>query len=881
MWHGGRIWFISDQGGTVNLWSMGPDGADRRRHTDHASWDARWPAMGPDGRVVYALAGGIQLFDPAAGTSAAVAVSLPSERARLRERVGHPERTMTGASLAPGGDRVAVETRGEIFSVPTGAGVVLPIATGSASREHSVSYSPDGARVVYVTDRSGEEAIVTKDAWGRGEEAIVSGPVERGWHHPPRWSPRGTWLAWSDDLHQLWVQEVAGPPKPRLIDTDPQSAITDYTFSPDDRWIAYTLRDSNDFGSVWVAEVATGERHRVTGEFTDDHSPAWDPDGRWLWFLGERTINPVLCARDAQYILERTTKPDLVLLRREASDPWAWDAGLPPTEPARGSKVKKRRGAEATEPVVRIDFDDLEARVLEARVEAGRYHSPAATSRGLFYVSSPVEGMVVEDRWRRRGPRDDLLFFDVEERAAVTFVRGVGDWQLAPGGDDVLVDRGRGRVFVVGAASPSDGPALDDGRVELSGILLDVDPRAESSQMFGEVWRRARDAVWDAGMSGVDWPAIRDQYGALLPRVSTRDDLEDLLGEMMGELATSHASTWGGDRARGVDEVDAGLLGADLVREGTAYRVERVLRGAPVDGIRSQLDRPGARVAEGEYIVQLNGRPFPPDQPLEAVLRGLADRRVVLTVNDRPRLEGAREVVVSLLGYDLTLRYIDWVRRNREHVARATGGQIGYVHIPDMGAEGLVAFERWFAPQAHLDGLVVDARWNGGGFVSQLIAERLRRRLGSVHRERGGRLATWPSRVLAGPFVVLTNQFALSDGDIFPGSVQGEGLAPVIGTRSVGAVVGAEGWRLVDGGVVTIPFSAFYGLGRGDGWTVENRGVEPDIEVQNLPQDVARGVDAQLDRAIEEVLRLATENPRWRPELEPPPDKSRGAFEGE
>jgi tricorn protease len=431
-------------------------------------------------------------------------------------------------------------------------------------------------------------------------------------------------------------------------------------------------------------------------------------------------------------------------------------------------------------------------------------------------------------------------------------------------------------------AEEPPGDALEKGKVSLADVVIELDPREEWRQIYYEGWRHMRDFHWDPGMSGLDWKAVRDRYAALLPRLGSREDLRDLMGEVIGELATSHTYVWGGDPGVEVPQVGTGLLGADVAREDGAWRVARIFRGDPADCERSPLSEPEAAVREGEYLLAVNNRPFPSDRPFEAAFEGLAGREVLLTVGDRPRGSSrsgrTRQVVVTTLEGDRGLRYADWVRRNREYVSERTGGRIGYLHIPDMQEAGMIEFDTWFYTQLDREGMVVDARWNGGGFVSQLIVERLRRKIVSFDRSRAGGVWPYPYRTLNGPFVVLTNQFAGSDGDIFPMAVQLEGLAPVIGKRSWGGVIGIRADKpMTDGGILTQPEFAWWDPKQG--WALENRGVVPDIEIEDLPQDLARGVDAQLDRAIEEVLRLHAERPPLRPAFGPEPDKSREAFE--
>ncbi|MBD3161117.1 MAG: hypothetical protein GF346_02985 [Candidatus Eisenbacteria bacterium] len=888
MWHAGRIYFLSDQGGTANLWSMEPDGSNRTRHTAFDEWDAREPANGPDGRIVFTLAGAIHLFDPAVGTERVVPIDLPSEQTLARRRYADPGETLTEFALSPDGERVLVVSRGEIFSIPVEDGVTLPVTHGNGARESRVGFDPEGERVVYVTDESGEQEIVTADAWGRGDVKTVKGADRSGWHHPPVWSPDGERIAYADMTHRLYVVDADGG-TPREVDRDEHSEIRWYSWSPDGRWLAYSMNNEVVYSTIYIYDTENDVRRAITDWSTDDFDPVWDPDGRYLYFLGNRTIDPLIGAFDFETISVQPTRPYMVLLREDVENPFRDVEGLPPEEEEDDGEDDGEDGEEQAdddeedeesdekpEPV-EIDFDGIEDRVVEIPVDPGTYRGLSATAGHLFYLSLPLDGLAGDEIFADPEPTATLMRFDFEEKEATPFLRRVSGYELQPKAEKILAMKSRGALYVFGTGSPP-GDDLSDARVSLDGIVLELDPREEWRQMYHEGWRFMRDFYWDEGMHGLDWEAIRDQYATLLPRIATRWDLRDVMAEMIGELSTSHTYIWGGDAGREVPRRATGLLGAAVAREGDFFRIDRIYRGAPADRIRSPLLEPGVGVAEGDYILAVNQRPFPPDLPFEAAFENLAGKRVVLTVNDAPRREGSRLVVVEPIRSERGLLYADWVRRNREHVAEKTDGKIGYLHIPDMGGRGLIEFNTWFYPQLDKEGMVVDCRWNGGGFVSQLLLARLQRHILSWDRVRWGGVYSYPYRVLNGPFVVLTNEYAGSDGDIFPAAVQLTGLAPVIGQRSWGGVVGIRGFRqLVDGGAITQPESAWWDRERG--WGLEGRGVEPDIEVTNLPQELARGVDAQLERGIEEVLRLHEENPPEEPEFGPAPDRSRDAYE--
>ncbi len=893
MWFKGRIYFLSDQGGTMNIWSMLPDGSDRLRHTALGPWDAGSPSIDSSGRIVFTLAGDIHLFDPANGSERAIVIDLPSERTLTRTRYPDPARYITSYALAPQGDRLAVVARGEIFSVPVDEGITLPITRGSGSREDRVAFDPKGKRVVYVTDASGEEAIVTADAWGRGETRTVTPSDEGGWHFPPAFSSDGKWIAYGDQTHTLYVISADGG-QPRRVDHSDQAEIREYAWSPDGRWLAYVKRNSIDFGSVFIYDTQEGSLHQVSGWTTDDRTPAWDPEGRFLYFLSDRTMNPMLDVVDFETIVIEPTRLYLLLLRPDVENPFLAREGAPPKageedqeaagdDDKQGDADKKDKSESAAPKPVEIAFEGLADRIVELPVEAGRYYGLAATKGKLFYLSWPAEGLA--PGWDpgddEPQPKGTLMAFDLKDKEAKPFLKGVSGFDLALDGEKIAVMKGPGELYVLDAGS-APGDDLSDAQVALDNLVIELDPREEWRQIFFEGWRNMRDFYWDPGMGGIDWVAIRDQYATLLPRLATRGDLVDLMAETIGELSTSHTYVWGGDRGVSVPRRATGLLGARLVREGTAFRVAEIYHGDPADRVRSPLQEPGVDIKPDDYILAVNHTPLAANEPFEASLENLADKEVLLTVNRSLALDGAREVVVTPMGADeeSRLRYVDWVRRNREYVAEKTDGKIGYLHLPDMMGNGLIAFDTWFYPQLDKEGMVVDARYNQGGFVSPLIFSRFARHLLWWDRARGGSIWTYPNRVLNGPFVVLTNEHAGSDGDIFPMAIQVARLAPVIGKRSWGGVVGIRGGRpLVDGGVLTQPEFAWWHPQQG--WSLENRGVLPDIEVEELPQEAARGIDAQLDRGITEVLRLREEHPPLKPQFAPVPDRSRAAFSGE
>jgi tricorn protease len=502
MWHGGRIWYLSDQGGTMNIWSIKPDGTDAKRHSDFKDWDSRWPSMGTDGRIVHVLAGDIHVFDPRDGTDRKVDIEMPSDRVLTRSRYPDAASNLTWFDISPDGDRIAVTTRGEIFSVPVKKGVTLPVTRGSGARESFAGLDGEGKRLIYVTDEPREEEIRIRDAWGRGEAKVVKPAGQSGWHFPPMISPDGKWVAYGDQTHALWVVPAAGG-TPKQVDRAEQAEIREYCWSPDSRWLAYSRVGRNWYSAIQVYDTKNSATHAISDGFTDDFSPAWDPDGRYLHFLSHRNINPVVGSQDWDNVEVRNTRPYLVLLRKDVKNPLAERAGLPEDESKAGKdekagkdKEKKKDAGEGDkekkpEPPkpVEIDFDGIADRVVMFDVPIGRYAGLTATSSHVFYLSVPLMGYAErgDDLDGNLEADNTLMFFDIEKRKAKTFMDGVSTYALPMKGKKIAVMKKKGEIYVVDTSSaPTD---VSDAKVDMSDVVIDLDPREEWAQMYYEAWR--------------------------------------------------------------------------------------------------------------------------------------------------------------------------------------------------------------------------------------------------------------------------------------------------------------------------------------------------------------------------------------------------------
>lgn len=882
MWWGDRIVFTSDrEHGRLNLYSMAPDGADVRRLTAFTDFDVKYPSLGDAGRVVFQQGGRLHVLDLASGRERAVPVTVRSDHPRFRpDRIA--DAPSTGSfRLSPGGERVLAEVRGEILSLPVEEGDALDLTAASGSREKDAAWSPDGASIVFISDRSGEEELWLCDQRGGNLRRLTEAGA--GFKLPPVWSPDSRHILYGDKFLRLNLVdaksgEVRVIARGEYDDAWERWGILDYVWSPCSRWVAYSRQNGNMNETIHLHSLDSGETVDVTDDWFTSWSPSFSTDGERLYFLSNRTFAPIMGKQDQNHVFLDMTRPYFALLRADAPSPYAEGDGLlaPPAEAEDGKKAEKEKEGKKDAPT-RIDAAGLAGRVLVCEgVPAGDYDRLEAVAGGFLYLSRNdpefLKYLTVNDR---TVGALELLKYDLEEDETTSLLQGVSNYHLSADGAK-LAYRSGAVVGVVDAGAPA---SVGDGTVDFHDVRLTVDRRAEYLQIFDEAWRIQRDWFYDPGMHGVDWPAVGARYRALVPDCGTRGDLNYLIGEMISELNIGHTYIFGGDFEPGGDRVATGLLGVDLVAGGKQkyYRIARILPGVSWDPAqRSPLAAPGCAAVAGDLLVAIDGVEITTADNPYRLLQDKADAWVTLSLNALPGQKGAKTCRVRTLRSERGLRYRDWVERNRAHVDELGGGRIAYLHLPDMMEPGLVEFGRDFYPQAHREALIVDERFNGGGFVGDMIIDRLERVIWSLNQPREGKPGRNPERVFHGPIVVLINENTGSNGEYFAYAVQAKRLATLMGMRTWGGAVGIEPHQdMVDGGGTTPP--QFGPVGMDGTWIIEGRGVTPDIVVQNMPADVVAGRDEQLEKAVSHLLqRLDDEGDRWRlPAVPDYPDKSR------
>jgi len=876
MWHGEHLYFTSDrEDGTLNLYRCDPDGGNVNRLTEYEDYDVKYPSIGP-GAIVYQYGEALHLYDLSAGAARRVPVTISSDRVPLRPRFEPLDGNFGAFGLSPSGARLLLEARGELVNLPVEEGVAVNLTATSASREKNGAWSPDGKWIAFISDRTGEEEIylVAQDG-GEWRQVSTAG---LGFRMQPVWSPDSKWLVFSDKFMRLNLLDVEtgvlavldqGP----FDDAWERWGIQDYAWSPDSAWIAYTRMGGNLHEDIWLYELATGERHRVTGPMTNDWSPSFDPQGRYLYFLSERTFSPVMGRVDQNHIYLDLTRPYLVMLQDGVPSPFAPEAGMEgEDEEDAESEDDDGEGGAVT---VLVDTGDFERRTVAAEgVPAGNYFRLEALDDGvLFLARTDHEFLKYQNVNDRTGGSLELRSWTLEDREVKTLLDGVRNYHLSADREK-LVYRYGNRFGVIDAgieAKPGDGG------VDLDAVRLRVDRREEFLQIFNEAWRVQRDWFYDPDMHGVDWEATGEKYRVLVPWCGTRGDLNYLIGEMIGELNIGHTYIFGGDFGAGAERVPVGLLGVDWAEpSGDGYhRIERIIPGTTWLGSeRSPLQAPGCPIREGDYLIAVDGVEVKDTDNVYGFFQDTAGRTVRLTWNGEPTTEGAEQWLVTPLRSERQLRYRDWVETRRALVEQWSGGAVGYLHIPDMGQRGLVEFARAFYPQVDKQALVIDERYNGGGFVGDMIIDRLERRLWSYTVPREGGPGRNPERVGSDMLVVLINEDTGSNGEFFAEALKRKGLATILGMRTWGGTVGIEPHQgFVDGGGTTPPQFGLLGTDRT--WLVEGRGVEPDIEVQNMPGQVMRGEDTQLEAAVKLLLEQVGDSPGGLPEIPPYPVKKK------
>jgi tricorn protease len=871
MWFNGRLYFLSDRSGTMNIWSMDSAGKNLKQETKHDKLDVMTASLG-DGKIVYQLGADVMALDLATGVSAVVPITLETDVDQAREHwIKRPAEYLASNHVSPNGDKVVLTARGKMFVAPRKAGRFVEIPTPDTVRVRSAQFMPDGKTVLALSDQSGEVELWTYPANGIGkpEQLTTDGTVLR-WEALP--SPDGKYIAHRDKNSRLFVLEVATK-KNTLVEQNLTGEESSLVWSADSQWLAYVAPAANSFDQVKLYQLSTGKSTVVTSDKFSSGSPAFTPDGKWLYFLSDRhfrtEVGSPWGAYDPEPFFDKMTKVYALALQPGERSPFVPPDELHPEtadeRPPRGRLGRGAASAPTTAPTsaptsepttrkVNIDVDGIAARLYDVPVPPGNYENLIATDKSIFYLSSS-----------RGAPGQTLMALDFtndkpEPKVVTSDIRG---YEMSMDRKHFLFSKG-GAVYVTDAAS---SPPIELGArsmVDLSHWSLSVNPRDEWRQMFNEAWRLERDYFYDRNMHGVDWKAMREKYRPLLDRVNSRSELADVIAQMVAELSALHTFVYGGDTRPATDDVALAGLGAQLERDPAAggYTVRKVYLSDPDEPARrSPLARPESEVKAGETITQVNGRDVLAAPAFGELLRQQAGQQVLLKVKSAAGAEREVIVVPEDVGADRDLRYHEWEYTRRLEVEKQSDNQIGYVHLRAMGGTDYDEWAKSFYPVFNRQGLIIDVRHNNGGNIDAWILSRLLRKAWFTWSQRVGQAPSWNMHnAFRGHVTVLCDENTSSDGEAFAEGFKRLGIGKVIGTRTWGGEVWLSSSNyLVDRGIAT---AAEFGVFGPDGtWLVEGHGVDPDIIVDNLPHETFLGKDAQLQAAIDHLRQLIKEKP--------------------
>ena len=863
MWHGNKIYFLSDRGDyqRMNLYVYDLTTKQTRQLTNFTDYDIKFPSLG-DNAIVFEYGGYIYKFDLATEKAEKVPVFIADDMANGRTELKSVSKNITSYEISPDGKRALFGARGDVFTVPAKQGPTRNLTQTPGVHERNSKWSPDGKWIAYISDATGEDEIYIVPQNGSGKAIQVTTGGET-YKYTLYWSPDSKKILWSDRRQRLRYVDVETKKITDVVHS-PVWEIRQYAWSPDSRFIAYTLPEEKSMSRIYVYSLETKKSVPVTDGWYESGSPSFSSDGKYLFFTSNRDFNPTYSWTEWNHIYQDMSRVYFLTLNKSVENPFkpkSDEVSIKKESKTKKSDKSKKNGKKKSKSVtVKIDFDGIMDRIIALPIKPAGYGSISAIGNKVYYM--------------RRSSKDKgslLMMYDLEKQKE-TELGKIGAYEISADHKKMIVSQNRTYAII----DLPTGKIKIDKKLNLSDMQVKLDKKQEWAQIFNECWRQMREYFYTPNMHGVNWKAIHDKYRPLVDYVNHRVDLTYIIGEMIGELSSGHTYVGGGDYAK-AKRVKTGLLGAQIVRDEKTgfYRIKKILRGQNwARSLRSPLTEVGVNVSEGDYILAVNGKPTKEMKNIYASLINTVGKQVTLTVNSKPSFTGSHDEVVKPIGDELELYYFNWVQENIEKVNKATNGKVGYIHVPDMGVHGLNEFVKYYYPQLKKKALIIDVRGNGGGNVSPMLIERLRREIVMFDIARNGIPEVDPSGMLWGPKVCLIDEFSASDGDLFPYRFKQHKLGKLIGKRTWGGVVGIRGTLpLLDGGTLNKPEFSRYGLD-GKTWIIEGHGVDPDIYVDNDPYQEFLGNDAQLNRAIEEIMNELKTQEKTIPPVPPFPNKA-------
>jgi tricorn protease len=864
-WSGDNIFFASDRDLKLNIWQYNTLTKETKQVTHHTEFDVMWPSGSGD-QLVYENGGFIYRLNLQSGQTEKVKVSINFDNPNLIPYYKNVKDDIHSFAVSPTGKRALFDARGDIFSVPVENGITENLTESQGVREIYPAWSPDGKYISYYSDLTGEyELYLLENKKGAQPRQVTFG--SSAWKYQPLWSPDSRYLLFSDRTLKLRLVE-ASTGKITDVDHATSNELRSYNFSPDSRWITYQKEGSNEKAAIWVYDIPAGKKQQVTDGTYSDDGPVFSLDGNYIFFASNRDFNLSFSSYDFDYIYDKATRLYAISLTQKSpkifkdkndTEPIKAEKTTPaPSSSAKDKKIKT--GAADTtsakkEVKVEIDFNGINDRITALPGEAGEYRIVGAADGGLIFISNSklMKYNIADEK------NEEIL--DLVITASLT---SDGKMAIYRSGEDY------------GIIKLTPGQKAGAGKINLGGLEMKIDPQKEWNQIYVDAWRIFRDYYYVDNIHGVNWPAMRERYSALLPYVSHRADLDYILNEIVSESNTGHTYVDWGDFEH-VKRIDNGLLGAELTADETAgrYKITKIYKGENWNStLRSPLTEQGVDVKEGDYLISIDGKEVTTAVNPYIFLENKAGKAVEIKVNSKPSSADARASLIKPIASELELLHLNWVNERRAMVDKLSGGRIGYIYVPNTSTDGNRELFNGMYTYFNKEALIIDERYNGGGFIPDRMADLLDRHTLVYWQQNGLTPGKSPAIAHDGPKAMLINGYSSSGGDAFPYFFKKMGLGKLIGTRTWGGLVGISGnARLVDGGYISVPrFGVF---DKDEGWIIEGVGVYPDIEVVERPEQMAKGIDPCIEKAVEVLLQELKEKPTKKVTVPAPPDRSK------
>lgn len=852
MWIGDKIYFSSDRDRTLNIYSFDINTKVINQITKHTEYDVQHPESGSN-KIVYEVGGDIWMLSLASGESKKIPVQILTDMEETRPFMKDVSKNINSIEISPSGKRALIVARGEVFTVAKNEGPARNISDNCGARDKDAVWSPDGKWIAYLSDKTGEYEIYIASPDGTAE-AIKLTSSKDGYRHTLKWSPDSKKIAFTDQTLTLYFIDVATKAITKVdkeeyenvdVSLDVKS-IFDYSWSPDSRFIAYTKMNKDFMYQLYVYSLETKAVNCISNGLFHDFNPVFTQDGEYILFISDRIFNPTYCDIEWEMVYRKVAGIYAVTLKKDGKSilPFKSDEEKPDVTPSKSN----------TSVTVRIDFQGIADRTEALPLKNGNYRNLAVNNSTLFFLNAD-EGNFNRFEVDAHGPMS-LFSYSFESKKENSLIEEISDYKLSSDGESIIYLKDNS-VAIMASAGGEGKP------VNLSDLKIWFDPVKEWKQTFNEAWRMERDYYYEPNMHGQDWSLIKEKYGKLVDKATCRQDVTFIIGEMIGELNTSHTYIYGGDSKRRAEQVNVGMLGADYTvdTQNNLFRFKKIFKER--DWSRETwppLAKPGTNISEGDYLLKVNDVEVKANKEIYSYFIGLAGKQVTLTVNSKPGYEGAREVIVKPAGNEANIRYMDWLESNRLAVDKASGGKIGYIYLPDTWNASATDFPKYFYSQTKKEGIIVDGRFNGGGLDPEIFLQRLQKKPHGYWTRRQSADQPIPFLAVTAHMALITNRYAGSGGDELPYEFRFNNMGPIIGTRTWGGLVGVSMFiELIDGATLTAPDYRIYNE-KGE-WVVENKGVTPDIIIDVDSKKYFEGYDNQLMKAVDVIMKQISEKP--------------------